>query len=417
MQAVLDHVLRRMITRGGLRVIWPDGGTTFYQGTEGPVAALRFTTRRVVWRMVHHPAMAFCEGHMDGEIEPVDCTLYALMDLLVANLHGEGEPHAVRLRIALGTLMRRLAQFNPVGRARRNVAHHYDLNGRLYSLLLDRDRQYSCAYFPTGTETLDEAQAAKKRHIAAKLLLDRPGLEVLDIGCGWGGMALTLARDYGARVTGITLSQEQLDAARARAREMGLEDRVRFEMQDYRALDRTYDRIVSVGMFEHVGLGHYGEFFSTVRRSLTPGGVALVHAIGRSDGPGATNPWLAKYIFPGGYSPALSEVLPHAERSGLMVTDIEILRLHYAATLQAWRRNFHAKRDAIATLYDERFCRMFELYLCGSELSFRHMGHMVWQMQLAVPVSPGGEVAVPLTRDYIREAEAAALPGERMLST
>ncbi|MFN7000233.1 MAG: class I SAM-dependent methyltransferase, partial [Elioraea tepidiphila] len=334
------------------------------------------------------------------EVEPLGCSLFELMDLLTLNvMEGGGHP-GDRILFAWRMLKRRLDQLNPAPRARRNVAHHYDLNGRLYALFLDRDRQYSCAYFPTGQETLEEAQAAKKRHIAAKLRLDRPGLEVLDIGSGWGGMALTLARDYGARVTGITLSTEQLEVARARAAEAGMADRVRFELMDYRAWARPVDRIVSVGMFEHVGLAHYRTFFDVVRRSLREDGVALIHAIGRSDGPGATNPWLAKYIFPGGYSPALSEVLPAVEKSGLWVTDIEILRLHYAETIRHWRSRFAGNRDAIASLYDERFCRMFEFYLVGCELAFRRMGHMNWQMQLARRVD-----ALPLTRDYMVEAE------------
>jgi cyclopropane-fatty-acyl-phospholipid synthase len=282
------------------------------------------------------------------------------------------------------------------------VAHHYDLSGRLYSLFLDRDRQYSCAYFPRGDETLEEAQIAKKRHIAAKLCLDRPDVTVLDIGSGWGGLALTLARDYGARVTGVTLSTEQLAESRARTVAEGLEDRVSFKLLDYRAVDRKFDRIVSVGMFEHVGVGHYREFFDTVARALNPDGVALLHAIGRSDGPGFTNPWIAKYIFPGGYCPALSEVLPRVEKSTLIATDIEVLRLHYAETLRNWRRRFAANRDTITSLYDERFCRMFEFYLCGAEIAFRREGHMVFQIQLA-----HRQTAVPLTRDYITAFEAA----------
>jgi cyclopropane-fatty-acyl-phospholipid synthase len=280
------------------------------------------------------------------------------------------------------------------------VAHHYDLNGRLYSLFLDRDRQYSCAYFPTGAETLEDAQAAKKRHIAAKLRLNRPGLRVLDIGSGWGGMALTLARDYGAQVTGITLSTEQLAEARARATAEGLEGQVSFELLDYRAMERQFDRIVSVGMFEHVGVPQYRTFFEMVQRSLAPDGVALVHAIGRLTTPYATNPWIEKYIFPGGYCPSLSEVMPAIEGSGLFTTDIEVLRLHYAETLRHWRRRFAANRDTIESLYDARFCRMFEFYLCGCELAFRREGHMVFQIQLARDIA-----AVPLTRDYITAAE------------
>jgi cyclopropane-fatty-acyl-phospholipid synthase len=320
-----------------------------------------------------------------------------VLDVMTANLGRSFERQPVlRFRAFLRQLKRRVDQYNPAVRAQRNVAHHYDLNGRLYSLFLDRDRQYSCAYFPRGDETLEEAQAAKKRHIAAKLCLDRPDLSVLDIGCGWGGLALTLARDYGARVTGITLSREQLTEARARAVAEGLEDRVTFELLDYRSVNQTFDRIVSVGMFEHVGIGHYQTFCDMVARSLTPDGIALIHAIGRSGGPGATNSWIDKYIFPGGYSPALSEVLPSVERSGLIATDIEILRLHYAQTLRQWRWRFTANRDTIASIYDERFCRMFEFYLCGSELAFRNGGNMVFQIQLGAR-----QDAAPLTRDYI----------------
>jgi cyclopropane-fatty-acyl-phospholipid synthase len=338
---------------------------------------------------------------MDEGLVPLSGGIHDVLHVLMENVARTWQDVPVLrwnnlLRIALQPF--RVA--NNASRSRRNVAHHYDLNGRLYSLFLDRDRQYSCAYFPRGDEGLEEAQAAKKRHIAAKLLLDKPDLEVLDIGCGWGGMALTLARDYGARVTGITLSEEQLQEARARAAAEGLADRVTFELMDYRAIEKKFDRIVSVGMFEHVGLANYPAFFATIRRCLQPDGVALLHSIGRFAGPSITNPWFEKYIFPGGYSPALSEVLGPLETSGLVSTDIEILRLHYAKTLAHWRRRFAANRDAIAALYDERFCRMFEFYLSASELSFRVDDHMNFQIQMA----PARDV-VPLTRDYMVEAE------------
>jgi cyclopropane-fatty-acyl-phospholipid synthase len=402
-------ILTGLIRQGRLTVRYPSGRERQYGDGHGPAAGMVLRTRRAERRMVLNPALACGELYMEGELEPLGCTLYELLDVLVTNLWSGGRHPMEALNAHLRGWRRRLDQLNPAPRARRNVAHHYDLNGRLYALFLDRDRQYSCAYFPTGEETLEEAQAAKKRHIAAKLRLDRPDLEVLDIGCGWGGMALTLARDWGARVTGITLSEEQLAAARARAEEAGLADRVRFELMDYRDWRRPMDRVVSVGMFEHVGLDHYRAFFRTVHGALKPEGVALVHAIGRSSGPGATNPWLTKYVFPGGYSPALSEVLPAVERSGLWVTDIEILRLHYAETLRHWRRRFAANRDAILSLHDERFCRMFEFYLVGCELTFRRTDHMVWQMQL----SPGLET-LPPTRDYMVEAERAALARGRV---
>ncbi len=408
MQAALDAILRRFITLGRLTVRWPDGRSTTYAGPpdSGPEATLSLRDAATIRRLVSNPALSVGEAYMDGGLVADQRGIYHTLDLLVLNLMANGKGHPIgRLRAVLGLLKRRIDQYNPTGRAQRNVAHHYDLNGRLYSLFLDRDRQYSCAYFPRGDETLEEAQIAKKRHIAAKLCLDRPDLTVLDIGSGWGGMALTLARDYGARVMGVTLSTEQLNESRARAANEGLTDRVSFELLDYRAVDRTFDRIVSVGMFEHVGVGHYREFFQTVARCLNPDGVALLHAIGRSDGPGFTNPWIAKYIFPGGYCPALSEVLPPLEKSGLIATDIEVLRLHYAETLRHWRRRFTANRDTIASLYDERFCRMFEFYLCGAEIAFRREGHMVFQIQLT-----HRQTAVPLTRDYITESERACAP-------
>ena len=403
MEPVLDAILRRLVTRGRLTVSWPDGRVTTYAGPpdSGPEAGLSLRDRRTIRRLVLDPLLAFGEAYMDGTMAPVDCGIYEVLDVFAVNMmaNERGHPGAY-IRAVIDTIKRRIDQYNPAPRAQRNVAHHYDLNGRLYSLFLDRDRQYSCAYFPRGDETLEEAQAAKKRHIAAKLCLDRPGLHVLDIGCGWGGLALTLARDHGARVTGITLSAEQLTEARARAAAEGLADRVSFEMLDYRALTQRFDRIVSVGMFEHVGVVHFRAFFDTVARCLEPDGVALLHAIGRDDGPGSTNPWIAKYIFPGGYCPALSEVLPPIEASRLVTTDIEILRLHYAETLHHWRRRFAANRDTIGALYDERFCRMFEFYLAGSEIAFRREGQMVFQIQLA-----HRQTAVPLTRDYVTDTE------------
>jgi cyclopropane-fatty-acyl-phospholipid synthase len=413
MRAILDAIFRRLITIGQLAVVWPDGSRTIYASESGPTAAIRLRDQRTIRRLVLNPTLGLGEAYMAGTLSVDGNNVYDLLDVMLANAEHNPSSHPImRLREHLAGVIRRILQYNPAGRARRNVAHHYDLNGRLYSLFLDRDQQYSCAYFPHGDETLEEAQAAKKRHIAAKLCLDRPGLRVLDIGCGWGGMALTLARDFGAQVTGITLSQEQLTEARSRALAEGLQDRVRFELLDYREVTETFDRIVSVGMFEHVGIGHYRAFFAMVARCLKSDGVALIHAIGRSDGPGSTNAWLRKYIFPGGYSPALSEVLPAVERSGLMGTDIEILRLHYAETLRHWRRRFAANRDAIAALYDEAFCRMFEFYLAGSEITFRRGGHMVWQLQLA-----RGHGAVPLTRDYVAAVEAGEQVGSMAEAT
>jgi cyclopropane-fatty-acyl-phospholipid synthase len=296
--------------------------------------------------------------------------------------------------------MRRFSQYNPASRSKAHVAHHYDLSSRLYDLFLDKDRQYSCAYFNDPGDTLEEAQIAKKRHIAAKLYLAEQDLSVLDIGCGWGGLALDIARDTGAKVKGVTLSEEQIAVARDRAKKAGLAERCRFDLIDYRLIEGQFDRVVSVGMFEHVGVPYYDAFFAKVRDLMKDDGVALLHTIGRSDGPGATNPWIAKYIFPGGYTPSLSEILPAIEKSGLMVADVEILRLHYAETLKEWRRRFNANRAEISRIYDERFCRMWEFYLAGSEMGFRREGLVNFQIQLVKRVE-----TLPITRDYMYDRE------------
>ncbi|MEJ1979331.1 MAG: cyclopropane-fatty-acyl-phospholipid synthase family protein, partial [Acetobacteraceae bacterium] len=314
MQPVLNGVLKRFIVEGRFSVRYPDGRLVSYTGRPGPEAGIEIRTQRTLRRLVFNPSLAFGEAYMDGTLVPLGCTIYDVLEVLFHNLSVGGQHPGMAIQTFASTLMRRWAQWNPATRARRNVAHHYDLNGRLYSLFLDRDWQYSCAYFPRGDETLEEAQAAKKRHIAAKLMLDRDDLRVLDIGSGWGGMALTLARDYGARVTGIT-PEPGATGARPRPRRGSRPVRPRpVLLQDYRdpALIAAgpFDRVVSVGMFEHVGINHYGQYFNGLRHLLAPDGVALVHAIGRSDGPGVTGPWLAKYIFPGGYSPGAERGVP-----------------------------------------------------------------------------------------------------------
>ena len=401
-QRLLDRMLVRLVRRGAFLVIWPGGARSEYGNGEGFHAGIQIRDEATLRGLVLNPGMILGEAYMNEGLVPLNGTIHDVLCVMMDNLR-DIRLSALAINARLARLLRPMLQANGASKSKHNVAHHYDLNGRLYSLFLDRDRQYSCAYFERGDETLEEAQVAKKRHIAAKLKLDRPDLEVLDIGCGWGGMALTLAKDYGARVTGITLSEEQLAAARARADEAGLSDRVNFELMDYRAVDRQFDRIVSVGMFEHVGVPNYPTFFATVKRCLKPDGVALLHSIGRFEGPGATSPWITKYIFPGGYSPALSEVLGPVEKSGLVIGDIEILRLHYAKTLAHWRRRFAANRDTITALYDERFCRMFEFYLSGSELTFSLADHMNFQLQLM-----RDQEAAPLTRDYMFEQERQA---------
>jgi cyclopropane-fatty-acyl-phospholipid synthase len=289
-----------------------------------------------------------------------------------------------------------------LSRSRRNVAHHYDLSDELFDLFLDADRQYSCAYFTSPGDTIERAQLAKKRHISAKLLLE-PGMRVLDIGSGWGGLAIYLAQTSEVDVTGITLSERQFEVATERAKSAGVADRVRFRLCDYREVNEQFDRVVSVGMFEHVGIRHYEEYFESCRSLLADSGVALVHTIGRAFGPAATSAWIRRYIFPGGYSPALSEVVPVVERCGLHLTDIEILRLHYAETLKAWRERFLAHRREAAALYDERFCRIWDFYLAASEAVFRYGDHVVFQLQFS-----RRRDAVPTTRDYILAWERKA---------
>ncbi|MEQ8267795.1 MAG: cyclopropane-fatty-acyl-phospholipid synthase family protein [Parvibaculum sp.] len=397
---LFSALLRRIVKHGSLTTINADGRRReFGDGTGAPVV-VRFHDKTVSTELAFNPYLKLGEAYMDGRmtIDP-PAGIYELLDVLTGNLGTKFAGPAFEIYGALRRAKRRIDQHNPIGKAQKNVSHHYDLDGGIYDLFLDRDKQYSCAYFQRPDMTLEEAQLAKKRHIAAKLRIE-PGMRVLDIGCGWGGMALTLAEETGAEVVGVTLSKEQWKVATRRAEERGLSGQVEFRLQDYRAIKENFDRIVSVGMFEHVGVGHFREYFDGVMKLLSHDGVALIHTIGRLDGPGSTNPWIAKYIFPGGYIPALSEMTGTVERSGLLMTDIEVLRLHYAETLREWRRRFMEKRETAARIYDERFCRMWEFYLAGSETSFRNEGMVVFQMQLAKQIA-----SLPLTRDYMVEDE------------
>jgi cyclopropane-fatty-acyl-phospholipid synthase len=396
---LLDRLLCQLIRIGRLELVDAAGRHHVFGGSPGPSVTIRLRDRSLHWKFAVNPWLHVPESYMDGTLTFESGDIYTLIELLTRNDELMYGTAAWRAIYRLGRLMRRLHQYNPIGRSRQNVAHHYDLSDELYDLFLDRDRQYSCAYFLSADEDIDTAQLNKRRHIAAKLLM-RPGMKVLDIGSGWGGLALYLARECGADVTGLTLSTEQLKVAQRRAAQAGLSDRVRFVLRDYREEKEQYDRIVSVGMFEHVGVGQYQAFFQQVKALLKPDGVALLHSIGRMDGPGSTNPWIRKYIFPGGYSPAISEVLTVIERTRLWVTDVEVLRLHYAETLKAWRRRFLQQREQVLKLYDERFCRMWETYLIGSEIAFRHGGHLVMQIQMAKTSS-----AVPFTRDYMFDWE------------
>jgi cyclopropane-fatty-acyl-phospholipid synthase len=399
---LLERLLAKLIRHGRLTVVGHDGTTRTYGALPGPEVTIRLHAPHVGRRMALNLSLGTAEAYMDGLLTIEDGELYDLLELAGLNLEREEKPTIVKLREALAVLGRRLMQRNPIPRARRNAAHHYDLSDDLYELFLDSNRQYSCAYFLGPDDDLETAQVNKMRHIASKLLLT-PGQSVLDIGSGWGGLGLYLARQAGVEVRGVTLSREQHKASEQRAERAGLAARVRFELKDYRLADGRYDRIVSVGMFEHVGVGHYREFFAKLRELLAPDGVALLHTIGRADKPGSSDAFVRKYIFPGGYVPALSEVVAAVERAGLVITDVEVLRLHYADTLRAWRKRFLANRDKAKALYDERFCRMWEFYLAGSEVSFRHLGLVVFQIQLA-----RRQDAVPLVRDYVSESDRRA---------
>ncbi|WP_315902777.1 cyclopropane-fatty-acyl-phospholipid synthase family protein [Microbaculum marinisediminis] len=366
-----------------------------------PAATMRLTSKACEYTLALNPALSVGEAYMDGRLAIEDGSLYDFLDVVARNYGVSGTNPWVALLERLGQGVK---QANPIGRARRNVAHHYDLSSDLYSMFLDSDRQYSCAYFESPEDTLEAAQENKKRHIAAKLTLDRPGLKVLDIGSGWGGMALYLAEKFGADVTGVTLSTEQHEYSMQRAAGSPAGLRVRFELRDYREVEGPFDRIVSVGMFEHVGKKNYAEFFTRVRDLLTEDGVALIHTIGYADAPAPINPFMRKYIFPGADLPSLSEIFAAVEPLGLLVTDVEILRLHYAETLRHWRERFMARADEAAALYDERFVRMWEFYLVLCEIGFRRRTMVVFQMQLTRRID-----ILPTTREYIARAEENAV--------
>ena len=395
MFALLNQALKRLVQTGQLSVTDIRGRKYVYGDGTGKPAGFKVVNARAPMKIVLDPDRFLGEAYMDGEIELTEGTIYDLLEVLLTNVEQRPSPGASKFFNQLRIAMKRLDQYNPVGKAKSNVAHHYDLSGALYELFLDRDRQYSCAYFEAPDASLEDAQLAKKRHLAAKLNI-KPGMKVLDIGSGWGGLGLYLAETCGAKVTGVTLSEEQHKMSIERARQRSVSNTVDFRLLDYRLLDEPFDRIVSVGMFEHVGVGHYREFFGKCRALLKDDGIAVLHSINRSDGPGATSAWTKKYIFPGGYIPALSEVLPHIEKSGLYVTDIEILRLHYAETLREWGKRFAANRHRAKALYDERFCRMWEFYLAGAETAFRYSGMNNFQIQFT-----RSQHVLPMTRNYM----------------
>ncbi|MGP6089888.1 class I SAM-dependent methyltransferase [Antarctobacter jejuensis] len=401
-ESLFRNRLRDLIRHGTLTITFPDGTSEKFGTGDAPEAQITLTDQRALRRLVLRPGLTLGECYMEGTLTVAGDDLVSLFKILIPAQTAGAMPHWVEIPRALKARLARFLQRNTPFTARRNVAHHYDISDDLYRLFLDADMQYSCAYFPTSETTLEEAQAAKKRHIAEKLLL-QPGMRVLDIGCGWGGLALSLARDHGVDVTGVTLSENQLATAQARARVEGLEDRVDFRLLDYRLLDERFDRIVSVGMLEHVGAPHFGEYFQKVRDLLTDDGVAVIHSIVKSGPPRPNNPWIDKYIFPGSYAPSASEIYAAIENSWLHQCDDEALRLHYAQTLRHWRLRFEEARDQVEAMFDARFVRMWRFYLASMEVSFRVGSFHVQQWQLAKRMD-----VVPITRNYLySDAQAA----------
>ena len=402
--ALIDLFLARRVTRGHLTVTHANGAVRTF-GTPHPGfadVAIRFADRGAASFIVRNPGLGAAEAFMDGRLVIERGDIRDLIELLTANDPWEqgGDLLAPGIaRRSVQAVTHRIGRINMARASRRNVAHHYDLSDRLYDLFLDADRQYSCAYFTDPANGLERAQDDKKAHIAAKLAIE-PGMTVLDIGCGWGGMALYLHQKTGAQVLGVTLSEEQLKVARRRAADAGVADKVRFELIDYRDVTGTFDRIVSVGMFEHVGPSHYKAFFRRCRSLLAEDGVMLLHTIGRMGAPGVTDDFTAKYIFPGGYNPALSEIVRGYEGVRLFPIDIEVLRLHYAWTLDAWYARTVAARDEIVAMYDERFYRMWIFYLAGAAAAFRNGSLCNYQVQLS-----RSRTVLPVTRDYMIEAE------------
>ena len=395
----LSHMLKSFVRVGALTVIDADGAHHVFGGTPGPSVTMRLTDRSLYRKLFANPELHAGEAYMNGTMRFEDGSLRDFLTLFSVNRRALGAyplQHALR---RVSRMLKRFQQANPIGRAQRNVAHHYDLGNEFYSLFLDHDMHYSCGYFTDAGDSLEDAQRNKCRLLAAKLGL-RPGQKILDIGCGWGGLGLYLAGLEDVEILGVTLSREQHAMATERARRAGVDDRVTFELRDYREVSGRFDRIVSVGMFEHVGVHHYGEFFAKINELITDDGLAVLHSIGHMSPPGTASPWLRKYIFPGAYSPALSEVFTVVEQHSLWVTDLEFLRIHYAETLAHWCQRFEANRAEIAALYDEKFCRMWEFYLIRAEMMFRTGSQLVFHMQLARQRD-----AAPITRDYITDTQ------------
>ena len=397
----LSNMMKSFVRVGTLKIIDADGKVHVFSGQPGPNVTMRLSDRSLYHKLVFNPELNAGEAYMDGRMSFEDSTLRDFLTLFSLNRLSLASYPLQKVLRRVSRMFKKGQQANPIGKAQQNVAHHYDLGNDFYKLFLDEGLQYSCAYFTNDDNTLEQAQRNKLRLLAAKLNLS-PGLKILDIGCGWGDLALYLARLADVEVVGVTLSKEQFELANARARKAGLDNRVRFELKDYRKVEDRFDRIVSVGMFEHVGVHHYGEFFGKINELMDDDGLALIHSIGHMSPPGTASPWLRKYIFPGAYSPALSEVFEVVEQNSLWVTDLEFLRLHYAKTLAHWGQRFEDNRDKVEAMYDARFARMWEFYLISAEMMFRTGSQLVFHMQLARKRD-----AAPIVRDYITDLQRA----------
>ncbi len=403
---LLQLILSRIINTGSLKIINSDGKIYNFSGQPNNLLpneiCVEFHDKLFASFLALSPSMALGTGYMHNRLSIKDGTIYDFLKFLAINVYNNNDHWLHKALKSSALLKKRFQQLNLLKKSRKNVAHHYDLSGELYQHFLDSDRQYSCAYFAKKNNSLEEAQFNKKSHIAAKLLINK-NHNILDIGCGWGGMGLYIARNFGAKVKGITLSEEQLKEANKRATSENLDGLAKFSLLDYRMINEQYNRIVSVGMFEHVGVNHFNQFFRKIYESLTADGIALIHTIGRFGPPSVTDPWIRKYIFPGGYIPSLSEISPAIEKSGLIITDMEFLGQHYAETLRHWQNNFQTNRDKIKGIYDEIFCKMWEFYLAGSEISFRYLDSTVFQIQLVKK-----RYNVPMTRDYMSDGQVVA---------
>ena len=356
---------------------------------------LRILNKKLHYKLLLRPDLYFGEAYSDGDIEIENGTLTDFLDLALMNI-GRGELNFFsQLTNKLSGSYRYLTNFNFIKKSKMNVAHHYDLSDDLYDLFLDSKRQYSCAYFKDENDSLETAQNNKIQHIIKKLNI-KPNQKILDIGCGWGSLAIDIAKSINCEVTGITLSKNQFDYCVKRAKELNMENQVVFKLIDYRELNEKFDRIVSVGMFEHVGRKFYKRFFRQIEKLLNNDGVSLIHTIGSVNPPGNPHPWITKYIFPGGYTPSLSEVTTPIEKAGLVVSDIEVLKLHYSHTLRLWKENCIKNREKIIEMFDERFFRMWEFYLTGCEIAFKWGDQVVYQLQLTKSYT-----STPITRDYI----------------